>query len=105
MIGNTLSLIGSSGVSRWTPSQYSYSFLEERYLALGKVGTQRPFSSRVFQPTWSPCRCVHMTMSMSSMVTPAALSACIQLLSLLRCQVGRCGNDLSLPMHASTKIV
>jgi hypothetical protein len=38
-----------------------------------------------------------MTMSISSTVTPAAFSACIQLLSLLRCQVGRCGNDLSLP--------
>ena len=34
--------------------------------ALGKVGTQRPFSSRVFQPTWSACRCVHITKSMSS---------------------------------------
>src|SRR5215813_10140266 len=105
MIGRTLSLIGSSGVSRWTPSQYSYSFLEKRYFVLGKVGTQRPFSSRVFQPTWSPCRCVHMTLSMLSMVTPAAWSACIQLLSLLRCQVGQCGKDLVLPMQASTKIV
>ena len=31
------------------------------YLALGKVGTHRPSTSRVFQPTWSQCRCVHMT--------------------------------------------
>jgi hypothetical protein len=26
-------------------------FFEKRYLAFGNVGTQRPFSMRVFQPT------------------------------------------------------
>src|SRR5215472_7104084 len=80
-------------------------FFGEEIFGIGKGRDPTAVSSRVFQPTWSPCRCVHMTMSMSSMVTPAALSACIQLLSLLRCQVGRCGNDLSLPMQASTRIV
>ena len=38
---------------------------------IGKGRHQRPFSSRVFQPTWSTCRCVHKTTSMSSGATPA----------------------------------
>ena len=32
-----------------------------KYFALGNVGTQRPSTSRVFQPTWSTCRWVQST--------------------------------------------
>src|ERR1700739_722895 len=105
MIGRTLSRIGSSGVSRSTSAQYSYSFFENRYLALGKVGTQRPFSSLVFQPTWSPCRCVHMTKSMSYGPSRAVFSALIQLWMLFLLHLGRSGKFLSLPMHASTRML
>ena len=41
-------------------------------VSFGKVGTQRPFSSRVFQPTWSTCKCVHITKSMSFTDSPVA---------------------------------
>ncbi len=52
--------------------QNSHSSPGKTYLAFGNVGTQRPFTMRVFQPTWSTCRCVHSTRSTCSGVTPAA---------------------------------
>ena len=42
-------------------SQAAYSRLWKMYFAFGKVGTQRPFTSRVFQPQWSMCRWVQKT--------------------------------------------
>src|SRR5262249_23247039 len=74
-----------------------------RYRALGKVGTQRPFSSRVFQPTWSTCRCVHKTTSMSSGATPAdrKVSSHGQ---LRRWEWGRL-RPLSFPPQGSTRMV
>jgi hypothetical protein len=53
-------------------SHAAYSRLWKTYLARGKVGTQRPSRSTVFQPEWSICRWVHMTMWMSSGRRPAA---------------------------------
>ena len=41
----------------------SHSVPRTRYLALGNVGTHLPFTSIVFQPTWSTCRCVQITVS------------------------------------------
>src|SRR5258708_3789056 len=73
-IGSTESVIQGtpegSSFSFWVQNASSRSAM--RYFALGKVGTQRPLSSRVFQPTWSTCRCVHITMSISSGLTPTA---------------------------------
>ena len=62
-IGSTESVIQGTpdGSSFSLCVQYASSRSAMMYFALGKVGTQRPFSSRVFQPTWSTCRCVHIT--------------------------------------------
>src|SRR2546421_8662936 len=53
-------------------SQCAYSPLWKMYFAFGKVGTQRPLRSMVFQPVWSMCRCVQKTCVMSSKVRSAA---------------------------------
>ena len=39
-------------------------------MALGKVGMNIPFSSRVFHPVWSKCIWVHSTTSISAGVAP-----------------------------------
>src|SRR5262249_19174149 len=42
-------------------SQAADSRLGKMYFAFGKVGTQRPLRSCVFQPVWSMCRWVQNT--------------------------------------------
>src|SRR5215813_11658328 len=65
--------IGSTeSVIQGTPDGSSFSFCVQnassrsamRYLALGKVGTQRPFSSRVFHPTRYTATTEHYTHSL-----------------------------------------
>jgi hypothetical protein len=73
------------------------------YLAFLKVGTHLPFSSLVFQPTWSTCRWVHITMSTWSGSTPAAFRRARYGVSI-RCHFGRCGRDLWLPTQVSIRM-
>ena len=109
--GMTLSSMTAmfSGSVRWPPvgdCQCSNSRREKMYLALGKVGTHLPSTSRVFQPTWSMCRCVQITSVTSSGWTPA---------SARRSRYGRCSwwkrsksgsaRVLSLPQPVSIRIV
>ena len=47
--------------ARSPPPSAAYSRLWKMYFAFGKVGTQRPLRSIVFQPQWSMCRCVQNT--------------------------------------------
>src|SRR5882672_8588481 len=84
-------------------SQWAYSRLANRYFALGKVGTQRPSTSWVFQPTWSTCRWVHITRSTDSGAQPQAFSRLRKGVSRLR-QPGlvRC---LWLPRQVSIRMV
>src|SRR5215217_7323046 len=84
-------------------SQWAYSRLPNRYLALGNVGTQRPSTSWVFQPTWSTCRWVHITKSTDSGEQPQAFSRLRKGVSRLR-QPGlvRC---LWLPRQVSIRMV
>ena len=50
----------SAPVSLWC-FQNCHSSPTKTYRAFGNVGTQRPSTSEVFQPTWSMCRWVHTT--------------------------------------------
>ena len=72
------------------------------YFAFGKVGTQRPLRSIVFQPVWSMCRCVQNTCVMSSKPTPAARK-----LSSHGCfgKSNGGGWPLSSPVQVSTRTV
>src|SRR5580698_1568871 len=45
----------------FSASQTAYSLLWKTYFAFGKVGTQRPSRSVVFQPVWSMCKWVQNT--------------------------------------------
>ena len=59
--GSRLSFTTSAWISSSVSFQCSHSVRWKRYFAFGKVGTKRPFSSRVFQPTWSTCMWVQKT--------------------------------------------
>ena len=72
------------------------------YLAFGKVGTQRPLRSMVFQPVWSMCRCVQNTCVMSSKLKPAAAKPSSQ--GFLGKSIGG-GWPLSSPVQVSIRTV
>ena len=72
------------------------------YLAFGKVGTQRPLRSMVFQPVWSMCRCVQNTCVMSSKLSPAAAKPSSQ--GFFGKSIGG-GKPLSSPVQVSISTV
>src|SRR5712692_801037 len=82
--------------------QYSHSSPAKRYVALGKVGVHRPLTRRVFQPTWSMWRCVQITRSTRSGVTPAAARSSSHA-PCRWCQAATSSRGLSLPTHVSMR--
>ena len=80
MIGSTLSSNAMAWMLLGLPSPWRRGIpivvlaLGHDVLGVGEGRHPRPSTSRVFQPTWSQCRCVHMTCVTSSGLTPSAAS-------------------------------
>src|ERR1700739_751584 len=86
----------------FSSSQTAYSRLWKMYFAFGKVGTQRPSRSVVFQPQWSICRWVQNTKSILSKEIPSANSSLRQRSLPGKSNGGGC--PLFSPVQVSTRM-